>query len=89
MKNEERELGSKKKQLQALQNQIASAQEPSKNGGLEQINRALGYIKNKDMVSLKSVYRRLFKKIIVRQLDKAKVELQFFFNSTAVSLGRR
>lgn len=70
-----------------MQKQIAAAQVPSKNGGLEQINKALGYIKNKDMASLKSIYRRMFHKIIVQPLDTAKVELQFVFNNMASSLG--
>ena len=61
-------------------------QVPSKNGGLEQINKALGYIKNKDMASLKSIYRRMFHKIIVQPLDAAKVELQFVFNNMLASL---
>ena len=85
MKGEERELADRKRQLQFVQKQIAAAQEPSKNGGLEQINKALGYIKSKDMASLKSIYRRLFKKIIVQPLDAAKVELQFVFNNMAAS----
>ena len=81
MKKEEQELCSRRKQLQALQNQIALAQEPSKNGGLEQINKALGYIKSKDMIPLKSIYRRLFEKIIVRPLDNTKVQLEFIFKN--------
>ena len=83
MKGEERELADRKRQLHLLQKQVAAAQEPSKNSGLEQINKALGYIKNNDMVSLKSIYKRLFHKIIVRPLDAAKVELQFVFNNMA------
>ncbi|MDE3270191.1 MAG: hypothetical protein OYH77_07900 [Pseudomonadota bacterium] len=79
LKSEEQELAGKKSQLQALQRQIAAAQEPSKNGGIELINEALNDIKNHDMIALKSIYRRLFKKIIVRPLDAAKVRLQFFF----------
>ena len=35
------------------------------------------------MASLKSIYRRMFHKIIVRPLDAAKVELQFVFNNMA------
>ena len=33
------------------------------------------------MASLKSIYRRMFRKIIVQPLDAAKVELQFVFNN--------
>ena len=87
MKNEEQELESRRSQLQTLQKQITVAQEPSKNGGLEQINKALGYIKNKDMIPLKSIYRRLFKKIVVRPLDNAKLQLEFVFNEMSTSLG--
>ena len=75
-----------KRQLQTLQKQITVAQEPSKNGGLEQINKALGYIKSKDMIPLKSIYKQLFKKIVVRPLNKAKVELEFIFNNMSTSL---
>ncbi len=81
LKNEEQELESSKSQIKMLQKQIADAQAPSKNGGLEQINEALGYIRKKELVSLKSIYRRLFKKVVVCQLNRAKVELQFTFNN--------
>ena len=87
MKGEELELADRRRQLQFVQKQIAVLQEPSKNGGLEQINKALGYIKSKDMASLKSIYRRMFHKIIVRPLDAAKVELQFVFNNLSTAFG--
>lgn len=87
LKSKEQELAGRKSQLQELQRQIAVAQEPSKNGGLELINEALNNIKNNDMMSLKSIYRRLFKKIVVRPLDAAKVELQFVFKNLSTSLG--
>ena len=80
IRDKEHELEDRKRQLQLLQKQIAEAQEPSKNGGLEQINEALGYIRKKDFVALRSIYKRLFKKIIVRPLDTAKVQLEFIFN---------
>ena len=86
MKGVERELADRKRQLQFMQKQIGAVQEPSKNGGLEQINKALAYIKNKDMASLKSIYRRMFRKIIVQPLDAAKVELQFVFNNMRAPL---
>ena len=90
MKDEEQQLADRKQQLQFMQKQIAAAQVPSKNGGLEQINKAFGYIKSKDMTSLKSIYRRLFHKIIVKPIDAAKVELQFVFKnlSTPVNNGK-
>ena len=86
MKGVERELADRKRQLKFMQKQIGAVQEPSKNGGLEQINKALAYIKNKDMASLKSIYRRMFRKIIVQPLDAAKVELQFVFNNMRAPL---
>ena len=79
LRNEERELAGRRKQ-------IAAAQVPSKNGGLEQIREALGYLNNKDMVSLKSIYKRLFHKIIVRPLDAVKVELEFVLNKATSSI---
>ncbi len=72
MKGEERELADRKRQLQFVQKQIAVTQEPSKNGGLEQIKEALNYTNNNDMVSLRSIYKRLFHKIIVHPRDEAK-----------------
>ena len=79
LNDEEQELESKKSQLQELQRQVAVAQIPSKNGWLEQVNKALGYIRKKDLVSLRSTYRQIFEKVVVRRLDEAKVRLQFVF----------
>ena len=87
LRNEEQKLAGRKKQMQLLQKQIAAAQEPSKNGGLEQIKEALGYINNNDMVSLKSIYKRLFHKIIVHPRDDANAELEFVLNKTTSSFG--
>ena len=53
---------------------------------MEQINKALSYIKSKDMVSLKSIYKQLFHKIIVRPLDAVKVELEFVLNKATSSI---
>ena len=85
LKNEEQELESRKKQLQLLQKQIMAAQDPSKNEGLECINKAIDYIGKKDFVSLKSAYRKLFQKVIVNPLGTAKVNLKFVFNSIPTS----
>ena len=84
LRNEEHELEHKKNELQLLQKQLTEVQVP-KNGKLEQIKAALGYIRKKDFVALKSIYKQLFEKIIVRPLDKAKVQLEFVFNNIPTS----
>ena len=81
LNDEERELESKKSQLQLILKHFKEEQDTSKNGWLEQVNKALGYIRKKDLVSLRSTYRRIFDKIIVRRLDEAKVRLQFVFKN--------
>ena len=48
LRNEEHDLEHKKSELKLLQRQVAKEQEPSKNGKLEQIKAALGYIRKKD-----------------------------------------
>ena len=60
LKNEEREIINRKGQLQLLQKQLADAQDNSKNGWLEHVNKAIVCIGKKDLISLKSTYRRLF-----------------------------
>ena len=89
LNGEEQELERKKSQLQLLQKQLKEAQDTCKHSWLEQVSAALGYIRKKDLVSLRSTYRQIFKKIIVRRLDTAKVRLQFFFKnlSTASCMG--
>ena len=86
LKNEERELEDRIRQLQLLQRQVAETEDPGKSSGLEQINEAMNYIKKKDFVSLKSLYKKVFKKIIVHPLDSAKVQLEFVFNNISTSL---
>ena len=78
--DKERELVNMKTQLQQLQRHLTEAQPPDKNGRLGLVNTAIDYIKKGDLTSLKSIYRRLFQKIVIRQLDTAKVQLQFIFN---------
>ena len=78
MKNEERELCSRRKQLKLLQKQITEVQVPQ-NGKLEQIKAALGYIRKKYFAALKSIYKQLFEKVVVRPLETAKVQLEFIF----------
>ena len=87
LNDEEQELESKKSQLQELQRQVAVAQIPSKNDWLEQVNKALGYIRKKDLVSLRSTYPQIFEKVVVRRLDEAKVRLQFVFKKLFTPLG--
>ena len=83
LRNEERELAGRKKQMQLLQTQIAAAQEP--NGELEQ--EALNYINDNDLVALKSTYKRLFHKIIVRPRNEANAELEFVLKQTTAPSG--
>ena len=83
LRNEERELAGRKKQMQLLQTQIAAAQEP--NGELEQ--EALSYINDNDLVALKSTYRRLFHKIIVHPRNEANAELEFVLKQTTAPSG--
>ena len=70
----------KKDQLQLLLKHFKETQE-GRHSWLEQVNKALGYIRKKDLVSLRSTYRRIFDKIIVQRLDEAKVKLQFVFKN--------
>ena len=93
LNDEEQELECKKSQLQLLLKQLRETQETTRSarGGslplssshswLEHVNEALGHLKKKDMMSLRSTYRRIFDKIIVRRLDAAKVRLQFVFKN--------
>ncbi len=79
LRDKERELGSTKKQLQLMHKHLSEAQSPRKDGGLERINEAINYIKKDDLTSLKSVYRRMFQKIVIRPLEDKKVQLEFIF----------
>ena len=81
LNDEERELQRKKNQLQLLLKQLRET--TSKHGWLEQVNKALSYLNKKDMMSLRSAYRQIFDKIVVRRLDEAKVRLQFVFKNLA------
>ena len=79
LKNEERELGRRKGQLELLQKQIREAQALPQNSGLGCVNTAISCVKRKDAIALKSAYRQLFEKIVVQPLDNAKVRLKFVF----------
>ena len=73
--DEEKKLVNMKRQLQQLQRQLLAAQPPSKDGRLRLVDEAIDYIKKGDLTSLKSIYRRLFQKIIICPLDTARVQL--------------
>ena len=92
LNDEEQELERKKSQLQLLQRQLKEKQDTTRfargsacsplsssheNGFLGQVNAAINCIKRKDFVALRSIYRRLFEKIVVHPLENAKVELEF------------
>ena len=86
LKKEERELENRKRQLQLLQKQLVEARDTGKSGWLEQVNQALSCIKEKDFTSLRSIYRRLFQKVIVHPLDNTKLQLEFIFNNVSTTL---
>ena len=77
LNDEEQELEHKKSQLQLLSKQLEKEQNTSRNGFLEQVNEAINCIRRKDFVALKSIYKRLFEKIVVHPLENARVELEF------------
>ena len=79
LRDKERELGSTKKQLQLLHKHLLEAELLRKGCGLEHVNEAINHIKKDDLTSLKSVYRRMFQKVVVRPLDSKKVQLEFIF----------
>ena len=79
LRDKERELGSTKRELQLLHKQLLEAQPSRKAGGLELVSEAISHIKQDDLTSLKSVYRRMFEKIVIRPLEGKKVQLEFIF----------
>ena len=82
LRDKERELGSTKRHLQLMHKHLLEAQPSRKGGGLELINEAINYIKKDDLTSLKSVYRRMFQKVVIRPLEGKKVQLEFIFKDT-------
>ena len=88
LKDKERELESSKRQLQLLQKQLAAAHNTQKRGWLDQVNQAISCIKRKDFVSLRSIYRRLFEKVIVHPLDDTKLQLEFIFNTVSTTTNK-
>ena len=87
LNDEERELEDRRRQLRRLLHRSL----PSSLHALRHIHcanewqkhthKAIDYIKKKDWLSLKSIYRQLFKKIIVQPLDGETVQLEFIFNN--------
>ena len=77
LNDEEQELERRKSELQLLHKQLKEEQNISKNGFMGQVNEAINCIRRKDFVALKSIYRRLFEKIVVHPLENARVELEF------------
>ncbi len=86
LKDEERELIDRKRQLQLLQRQLDEAQDASKSGWLDHANKAISCIRKKDLISLKSAYKQLFQKIIVHPLDSTRLQLEFIFKSASTSI---
>ena len=82
---QDKELELKKSQLRrlfvtlssSLHKQLKEEHNISKNGFLGQVNEAINCIRRKDFVALKSIYKRLFEKIVVHPLENARVELEF------------
>ena len=70
LNDEEQELVRKKSELQLIHRQLKEEQSTSKNGFLGRVNEAINCIKRKDFVALKSIYKRLFEKIVVKPLEK-------------------
>ena len=79
LRDKERELGSTKRELQLLHKHLLEARPSRKAGGLELVSEAISHIKRDDLTSLKSVYRRMFEKIVIRPLEGKKVQLEFIF----------
>ena len=79
LRDKERELDSTKRELQLLHKHLLEARPSRKAGGLELVSEAISHIKKDDLTSLKSVYRRMFEKIVIRPLEGKKVQLEFIF----------
>lgn len=88
LKSEKEELKSKRNQLQLLEKQLQEAQGFGEEKQLKIVAEALNFVKQKDLVSLKSIYKKLFQKIIVQPLDSSKVQLKFIFREASSTLGR-
>ena len=67
LQNEERELEGRRRHLQLLQKQLSEVQD-TKGNWVEHVNQAISCIGKKDFTSLKSIYRQLFQKIVVRPM---------------------
>ena len=85
LNNEEQELERKKSELQLMQKQLKETQ-ANKHSWIEQVNAAINCIKRKDFIALRSIYRRLFEKVVVSPLENAKVELEFVLQNLSTPL---
>ncbi len=87
-KKERQELLEKREKFCLLQDQVARAEAFGKAGDMKVVNAALGHLRRNDLISLKSLYKKLFPKILVRFQDNSKIQLKFFFNNVSSTLGR-
>lgn len=87
-KKERQELLEKREKFCLLQDQVAEAEAFGKTEDLKVVNAALGHLRQNDLVSLKSLYKKIFPKILVRFQDNSKIQLKFFFNCASSTLGR-
>ena len=86
VQGKEQELHRQKNHFRSLQQRLLDVVHHSTTGELsESANKALTYAQKKDMVSLRSSYRGLFQKVVVRVLGECKVQLRFIFKGDAAS----
>lgn len=88
LQQEKQELYSKRNHLQMLEKQLRESQGFCEEKQHKYVIEALNHIKKQDLVSLKSIYKKLFQKIIVHPLDNSKVQLKFIFREASSTLGR-
>ena len=80
-KKERQELLGKREKFCLLQDQVARAEAFGEAEDMKAVNAALGHLRQNDLISLKSLYKKLFPKILVRFQDNSKIQLKFFFNN--------
>ena len=78
------ELERKKEQLLIAKNEIRNLK-ATQGHYLQMSNDALRFVTQKDFLALKSVYRNLFKRVIVKYLSQSKIELEFVLNGPDTS----
>ena len=79
LKKQEDELHYKKSRMEAAYKKSCNTPSPFGKEKLCVIDKALQYIKSKDLISFKSMCRALFEKIVVKSFD-TKTQLQFVFS---------